>query len=139
MIEPECELLLQEIERALRVLGIGEQGVARLNFGEPLGLAKAREPKPGELLNLGELFGIERVETMVIVIIFSAGNKLGQGGGAIFGQGKIFDITDVIGPRQRPQEKNQAQTPAELLHGRTSQKARETADRPRVPAQSRYQ
>ena len=101
VVEQQAEMILEEGEARLRVLFVGEECVPHLDFNDAGGVAVAFDPR----LEVGEggvvAAGIQGMERMVVVVIFGAGNELFEGRRAILGEGEVFDVADVGGPRLR--------------------------------------
>ncbi len=66
----------EAMRRALGIALVGEESMASLDFRQARRLPEALEPRLGKLFGLVELFGVEIVETMVIVIVLGAGDEL---------------------------------------------------------------
>src|SRR5262245_24664268 len=87
----------QEIDGALGVLFVGEQGVTHLDLDDARRAAVALDPGPSRLLNLPELTGVEVVEAVEVVIIFGTGDELLERFGAVLRQGEFLDVADLAG------------------------------------------
>ena len=98
MAEVEAEFPAQVIERRLRVLIVGQQGVARLNLGKPPRLPMPLMPRPGQFASLLELLRVQKMEALVVVIVVRAGDQLLQRHRPVGGQRKLLDEPDFASP-----------------------------------------
>src|SRR5262249_39101584 len=116
MIEAQVEVVPKILQRPLRVSFIGEEGIASLNLREPRRLAEPLQPRFCKLLGLLVLFRIEEMETVVVVIILSAGDELSQARRAILGQREVLNVTDLAGRRRRDHENCHRRPDQHALH-----------------------
>ena len=86
MIELDAEFLADEFQRLGRMLIIGQQGLTIADLLHAGGVVVTLDPGFEQFLDLVELFVILVVQGVVVIVIFGAGDQLGQRLGAVLGQ-----------------------------------------------------
>ncbi len=96
MVKGQAELIAEELDGFFRIIRIGEQCLTMENLLDTGCLPTPLDPAGHHRFHFLEPLRILSLQAVIIVVLVSPWDQLGQGSGAVVRQRKLFHVINLL-------------------------------------------